>query len=383
VAGKKHGARRVGAVVLGLLLVGASALWALFWLFGLAWVGTPELGFALVLGACFALAIVVGACGVVLIAGATPSRRAWLVVGLAAVAPVVALAFVGAATSRHTDDVDGLAAVAVSERTGAKSVTTACVWEYDQHASELWRCDVSSAGGGDTCFVWFSERSGDAAVEVDRCERDEEVVARRVSDLYEIRRGNTKTARFCARETTGFGSSELWRCDLVPPGDDGYCWASVGWKSARQVSVAIRQCERELSAAVVTAYRQRGGRAPDRARCTEDEQDDGEWTCELGAPSDRDACIVFFAPAAAVTGARIAYCEREVVARVEDAFERTYEKRTRFDDVTANCRLREHERWSCTVLLPSDHDQCDVAVDMRPQGPKVDFVFTSCTSGRI
>ena len=53
-----EGARRVGAIVLGLLAaIATGALWLLFWLFGLAWVWPPGLGIAVFLGMCFVLGI--------------------------------------------------------------------------------------------------------------------------------------------------------------------------------------------------------------------------------------------------------------------------------------------------------------------------------------
>jgi hypothetical protein len=150
------------------------------------------------------------------------------------------------------------------------------------------------------------------------------------------------------------------------------------------VNVAISHCERELSAAVVGAYAKRSGTRADRARCTEDEQDEGEWVCDLGAAADHDRCVVAFGSHdQRRVVASISYCEHEAVAAVNRAVERTYEKRTRFDEVSAMCTLEEHEEWDCEIRLPSVRDRCDVSIDRRPAGPKVDFVFTTCESGRL
>ena len=148
--------------------------------------------------------------------------------------------------------------------------------------------------------------------------------------------------------------------------------------------VAISHCERELSAAFESAYMRRGGRLVDRARCTEDDQNEGDWICELGASADSDRCFVAFAShARRRMTARIFYCQQEVVTGVDAVVERMYEKRTRFDDVTAACRLEEHEQWDCEIRLPDSRDRCDVWIVRRAAGPRVEMKLTTCASGRV
>jgi hypothetical protein len=112
--------------VSGVLAVGASALWLLFWLFGLAWVWPPELGIALFLGVCFAFGIAVLLVGLFLLGGRFPGRRGWLLVGAVALTPVALLFTQGLATSGHAGDVDEVATRALAQRTGASNVTAEC-----------------------------------------------------------------------------------------------------------------------------------------------------------------------------------------------------------------------------------------------------------------
>lgn len=384
--GSLHRGRRVGAIVLGLLAIAAGALWLLFWLFGLAWVWPPELGIAVFLGVCFALGIAALLVGLFLVAGRFPGRRGWLVVGVVTLAPLALLAPLGLATSGHAADVDEVAAQALVQRTGDSNVAVGCVWEYDQAGAELWRCDMSSTTGRDMCFVWVTDRGSDGlGAEVDGCEGEHAVVARLVGREYRKLRGVSKMARLCLRESSaGAGGGELWSCDLEPGGDDGYCYATVTWRRAGRVNVAISHCEREVTAAVVDTYAKRSGTRAERAQCTEDHQNDGEWICDMGAVTDHDRCFVTFGSLARkrVT-ARISYCQREVVTAVNFVVERMYEKRTRFDDVSVACTLEEHEQWDCEIKLRSGRDRCDVRIERRAAGPRVDRKLTTCASGRM
>lgn len=101
------------------------------------------------------------------------------------------------------------------------------------------------------------------------------MVADRVAREYWKLRGVAKRAGSCYWQSPGAGGNEVWLCDLEAAGDDGYCYSTVAWGTAGRVKVAISHCEREMSAALVHAYVKRTGRDADRARCTEDEQNEG------------------------------------------------------------------------------------------------------------
>ena len=380
-----HGYRRGGAIVLGVLAIGTSALWLLFWLFGLAWVWPPELGIALFLGVCFALGIAVLLTGVFLVGGRFPGRRGWLLVGAVALTPAILLVIQGLATSGHAGDVDEVAARALAARTGSSNVAAECVWEYDQAGAELWRCNVSLTRGGDMCFVWITQRASGLGAIVDRCEREDAMVAKRVGAAYRKLRSVSATAHFCSRQlSAGVGRDELWSCDIEPGAADSFCYANVRWKRAGRVRVGISHCERELAAAVVSAYAERSGVRADRAQCKEDDQNEGEWICDLGATVDHDRCFVMFGSHARTkAAARIFYCQRELAAVVDAAVAGMYERRTAFDDVSAACTLEEHEEWDCEITLPSGRDRCDVRIERRDAGPRVDMSLTTCESGRV
>jgi hypothetical protein len=244
---------------------------------------------------------------------------------------------------------------------------------------------MSSLNGGDMCFVWITEQVSGLGAVVDRCEREHAVVAEHVGSEYGKLRGVSKTAHSCWRQSSaGARRGELWSCDLEPGGEDGFCYADVRWRTAGRVSVVISHCERELSAAVVSAYAKRSGTRADRARCTEDEQNEGEWVCDVRASIDHDRCfVVFGSPAGTGVTAQIFYCQQELVTAVDAVVEGMYEKRTPFDDVTATCTLEEHEEWGCEIRLPSGRDHCDVRIERRAAGPRVEMKLTTCESGRL
>lgn len=81
--------------------------------------------------------------------------------------------------------------------------------------------------------------------------------------------------------------------------------------------------------------------------------------------------------------ARISYCQHEVANAVDAVVERMYEKRTQFDDVSAACRLEEHQQWDCELRLPNGRDRCDVWIERRAAGPRVEMKLTTCVSGRV
>jgi hypothetical protein len=376
----EHHGRRVGAILLGLLLIGASVLWSLFWLFGLAWVWRPEFAIAVFLSLTFAVGIVALLIGLFLVVGHFPARWGWLATGAVALVPLALLVPVGVSTSAHASDAEAAASRALADRTGATRVTADCSWESDDDNAELWRCALPS----DVCFVLVADDGDGLAAVVDRCNGDDVVVEERVGREYRKLRGVRKSADSCWEQIWApRGGPDVWRCDLSPAGSDGYCYANVAWGRGGRVKVAITSCERDVSAAIVRAYAKRSGHVARRARCVEDEQNRGQWTCDM-RPAVEDRCIVAMSvPDGGRVAADISYCEREVAAGVNSAVARMYMKRTAFEKVKASCSLREPERWTCRLDLSGERDRCDVTIERRTSGPKVVFWATICASGRL
>jgi hypothetical protein len=173
--------------------------------------------------------------------------------------------------------------------------------------------------------------------------------------------------------------SESWRCELRPTAEDDYCFVAIARRDGGRVNARISHCEREVMAAVNRVYAKRTRLGNGAAKCVEDEDD--KWTRDMGSRAGHDRCVVTLAiPDRRRVSARISYCEREAAAAVNRVVARVYEKRTVFENVTADCMLREPERWTCDMKFSGSRDRCDVHVTRRDAGPKVDFGFITCAA---
>jgi hypothetical protein len=373
-------AKRRGAIALGILLMGASALWLLFWAVVAMWMATDDSGTVaawLFVAATLAGGMVALAVGIFLVAGWFPGRTGWIVVALVAALPIVPAIAEGLASEDHVASVTAGAIEAYgTQRGGSGEVAATCTWEDDDDHSETWRCVVTAASRSDVCFFETS-RQDPGQVSTDRCESDDAQVARAVESVYRAQRGRSAAIRYCFG-----GDAGLWRCNLWRA-PDRYCFVEAAWRAGGRLETQISACEREVLRAVSVAYRRRSGRQGIATVCVEDEQNRGVWSCRVRSAAVRDTCIVTFGPLASNVSATVGYCERELADAVERLFARVYEKRTDARDARAECRVEDRE-WTCDVTYSSGRrDRCEVAIERRAAGPKVVYWATSCASGRL
>lgn len=370
--------------MLGVVAIAASVLWTLFWgLVGLwEW---PYFGSDmpqwLFFSAVFAVGIATFLVGVFLLLGRFPGRRGWLVAGALALVPFPAVIIQGYQAQGHVAAVTDAAEQAYMKRSGLRSVTADCTWEYDYEQLETWRCGMGPAAANDSCFVDITKRdTGRLGAEVDRCERDATQVNGVVERAYARRSGVGAVEADCRRYSAE--GSESWRCELGPTAPDDYCFVAIARRGGGRVSARSSHCEADIMAAVNSVYTKRTQLGNVTAKCVEDE--DEKWTCDMGPAAEHDSCVVTLAiPDRGRVGARISYCETDVVTAVNRVVGRAYDKWTRFENSAADCALNEPERWTCDMKLSTGRDRCDVTITRRDAGPKVERWLITCESGRL
>ena len=315
--GSSH--RTGGRVALGILAIVASILWTLF--FGLiALVSLPDegdLSLGLFLGSTVALGIVTLFVGIFLVLGWFPGWRGWLIVGAAALCPLVPAVSQGFQTQERSSAVKDAAEHAYTKRTGIRNSAAECNWEYDVGEAERWTCNMGPAAARDSCLVDITrQEAGGVSAAIFHCERENARVNAVVARAYLRRSGRAEVTADCGRDVSTPNNpdgSEPWYCDLRTDIDFSYdqCVATLTRGNSGHVTARINNCDRDVAVAVnrvvTRAYTRRSGLSNVTADCVSNLSDPGEWECKMG-PGDVSCSVNILRRDAGRITAHIRFC---------------------------------------------------------------------------